>query len=210
MSYQPPPQQPYPPAQQPPAYGPPPQQPSYGPPPQQQPYGMEPPEATLIKSMLNIASILALIFGILFLLLAIWQFWAYFAWVSPVYDPYGVLAGARTGYIIVAIVVVIFAIMNFIIFMQCKKISGMVDQRQYAQAKSKTLIWVIIGFIFGGFITAILLIIAYLKYDNLIRWSQPGQYPPAQQPYYQPQPQYPPPQYPQAQQPPQQPPQSYP
>lgn len=195
MSYQPPPpQQQYPPAQQPPAYGQPPQQPGYGPP-QQQPYGMEPPEATSIKSMLNIAGILGIIFGVIFILLGVLFLYWYLTWV-----PYGIYV-SNIGGLIIFIVMLIFAIMNFMIFMQCKKIAGMVDQRQYVDAKSKTLIWVILGFIFGGFITAILLIIAYLKFDNLIRWGQPGQYPP--QPYYPQQQQYPQPQpYPPAQQPP--------
>jgi hypothetical protein len=157
---------------------------------------MEPPEATSIKSMLNIAGILALLIGLVFVLIAVWQIWLYVTWVDVTYWYY--VPDWRTGYLIAFIIVIVMAVISFIIFMQTRTISAMVDQRQYQQAKSKTLIWTVLGFIFGGIIVGILFLIAYLKYDDLIRWGQPGQAPP--QPY--PQQQYPPQQYPPQQPPP--------
>lgn len=32
--------------------------------------------------------------------------------------------------------------------------------------------WMIIGFIFGGLIVGILLLVAYLRYDELLRYTQ--------------------------------------
>jgi hypothetical protein len=142
--------------------------------------------------MLNIAGILALIFGILFILLAVLLMVLALTW-------FVILIWS----LIPAIVILIFGIMDFLVFMNCKAISGMVDRRQYVEAKSKTLIWMIIGFIFGGVLPGVLILVAYLKFDNLIRWGQPGQ-PQPQQPYYPPQQQPPPQQYPQQQPPPQQ------
>ena len=68
-------------------------------------------------------------------------------------------------------------IMGLLFYMNCKKINELVDQRQYEQAKSKTLIWMIIGIIFVYFIPGILLLIAYLKFDNLINASRVGHMP---------------------------------
>jgi hypothetical protein len=158
---------------------------------------MEPPEATSIKSMLNITGILALLIGILFLVIAV--FWILSAVVWAFF--FAVWA------LIPAIFFIIFAVMDFLVFMNCKTISEMVDRRQYVQAKSKTLIWMIIGFIFGGIIPGVLMLVAYIKYDDLIRWGQPGAQYPQQQPYYQPNPQAQPQQYPPQQPPPQYPPQ---
>lgn len=170
-------------------YGPPPQQyqqppPGYGP---QIP--MEPPEATSIKSMLNITGILALIFGILFLLGG--ALWAVATLVWPFYFYWWFLIGP--------IFILIWGIVDILIYMNCKAISQMVDRRQYVEAKSKTLVWMIMGWIFGGILPGILMLIAYIKYDDLIRWGQPGQHPYPQQPYGQPPQQYPPQQYPQQQ-----------
>jgi hypothetical protein len=164
---------------------------------------MEPPEATSIKSMLNIGGILALIIGIISILVAVWQFIAYLTFSSSVWY---YVPGWETGLLIWGIVMIVFAILCFLVYMQAKNISAMIDQRQYIQAKSKTIIWTIIGFIFCWVIVGILFLIAYLKFDDLIRWGQPGQPQPPQQPYYPQQQQYPPQQYPPQQYPPQQPP----
>jgi len=39
----------------------------------------------------------------------------------------------------------------------------LIDERKYGEAKSKTLTWMIVGFILGGLIPGILLLIAYIK-----------------------------------------------
>ena len=143
----------------------------YQQPPPGQPYAQVPPEAQSIKSMLNITGILCLIAGVLLLIGGI-------IWI--------IIAGIFGA--IFALPTVIAAIFWIIFYMSCKSISAMVDARQYEQAKSKTLLWMILGFIFG-FLPGILLLIAYLKFDALINASRaqgyvapppPGQAPPPQ------------------------------
>ncbi|MGA7475942.1 MAG: hypothetical protein WBW47_01830 [Thermoplasmata archaeon] len=132
----------------------------------------EPPEAQSIKSLLHIARILALIFGIIL-----------------------IIAGAVLLLFIVGIIPLIFGIINIVIYIQMKEIAAMVDQHQYEQAKSKTLVWMILGFILGGILIGILLLIAYLKFDPVITWQrnqQQGGVPPMG---YAPQYAAPPPQY---------------
>lgn len=43
---------------------------------------------------------------------------------------------------------------------------------EYKRAKDKTLVWMIIGFILGGIIIGIIMLVAYLKYDELLRHTQ--------------------------------------
>ncbi len=158
---------------------------------------MEPPEAGSIKTMARIASIFGIIVCVIALLGAILELYWYAVWES--YDYYWGYADdmVRTWYIIYAVILILMFIFGLIFFMQCNKISQMVDQRQYVQAKSKTLIWTIIGFLFVGVIPGILLLIAYLKFDTLIRSTQTQGYGPAPQPYA---PAPPPPAYPPQQQ----------
>ncbi len=103
-------------------------------------------EVESLKSLLNIASILALVFGII---LIIW--------------------GAITIIVLVGIVPLIFGIVDIIIYLQIKEIIGLVERGRYKEAKNKTMIWMIIGFILGGVLIGIILLIAYLKYDTIIR-----------------------------------------
>jgi predicted RNA-binding Zn-ribbon protein involved in translation (DUF1610 family) len=145
-------------------YQPPP--PGYGP----QPYQMEPPEAGSIKSMVKIAGILALIAGILLLLVGI--FWIILS----------LAAGAFA--LIFAAVFVVMALFWILFYVACKDIIRMVDARQYEQAKSKTVLWMIVGFIFG-FWLGLILLIAYLKFDPLINMARAQAYGPAPQPYMQ-------------------------
>ncbi len=138
-------------------YQPPP--PGYGAPPPQ-PYMMEPPEAGSIKSMCNIAGILAMIAGILLLIGGV-------IWI--------ILAGFIGAFI--AIFFVIAGIFWILFYMACKGIVDMVNARQYEQAKSKTMLWMIIGFIFG-FWLGLILLIAYLKFDPLINAARAQAYGP--------------------------------
>jgi hypothetical protein len=128
-------------------------------------------EVQSIKSMLHIGRIVALIFGIIYLLAGI-AYLAYVAWLASVcstfvgYDPYcgGVIAFA----LIFPAFILIWGIVDFLLWINVKQIEGMVDAGQYEAAKSKTLIWVIMGFIFGGIITGIFMLLAYLKFDPVI------------------------------------------
>jgi zinc-ribbon domain len=166
-------------------------------------YNYEPPEAQSIKSMLHIARILAIIFGVLFFLGGL----AYVAWVAYLasicssfvgIDAY--CGGYLAGYLIFPLLILIWGVFDIIIYLKMKSIEAMVNARQYEQAKSTTLVWMILGFIIGGIIIGILLLIAYIKFDPLInaarsgggqgQWGQPGQMapPPQQAQWGQPQP----------------------
>lgn len=134
--------------------------------------GAEPAEVQSIRSMLNIARILAIIFGILLLLGGL-------AYVGAVYAAWSVCTSVASnicyslGAILVfPLVVVIWGIVDIVIYVEIKSIEGLVNQRQYEAAKSKTLVWTIIGFILGGLITGILLLIAYFKFDPVINWAR--------------------------------------
>ncbi len=169
-------------------------------------YNYEPPEAQSIKSMFHIVRILAIIFGVLLFLAAL-------AWIGLLVATYdacnnaigSVCTGAYAagiGFVILpAIFILIFGLIDIVIYVKMKGLEAMVNARQYEQAKHGTLIWMIIGFILGGVIIGILLLIAYIKFDPLInaartqggqgQWGQPGQMgaPPPQGQWGQPQPQ---------------------
>lgn len=118
-------------------------------------YGSIPPEAETIRSLLNISSILALVFGIL--------------WI---------VYGAFTLIFFFGIIFIVFGVVDFIVYFNIKSIIDLVETRRYREAKDKTLIWMIIGFIFGGVIVGILILIAYMKYDEVIRAAGPAPPPP--------------------------------
>lgn len=105
-----------------------------------------PPEAETIRSLLTISSILALIFGILY-----------------------IIGGVFTLIFLVGAILIIFGVVDLIIYSNINSIVRLVDEGRYAEAKSKTLTWMIIGFILGGVIIGVLLLVAYIKYDELIR-----------------------------------------
>jgi hypothetical protein len=150
------------------------------------PYYQEPPEVQSIKSMLHIVRILAIIFGILLFLAGVaWA--ALVALASSTCSSAGVggTCGGAIGFAIIpAIFIIIFGVVDVIIYMQMKQIEALVNARQYEAAKSKTLIWMVLGFILGGIIIGVLLLIAYLKFDPVITWSRnqgaapPGGMPP--------------------------------
>jgi hypothetical protein len=140
-----------------------------------QPYGapaaMEPPEAQSIKSMLHIARIIAIIFAIIFLLVGLAEV--------------AFLVAIGLGFLaFFGILAIIWFVIDIVIYIQLKEIEALVNQHRYEQAKGKTLIWMILGFILGGIIIGILLLIAYLKFDPLITWQRgqmggtPGYAPP--------------------------------
>lgn len=152
-------------------------------------YYAEPPEAQSIKSMFHIVRILAIIFGVLLFLAGL----AYVGLIVAAYNAcqvtfggcYGVYGGALGYLLIWPIIIVIFGLIDIVIYVKMKSLEALVNNRQYEQAKSQTLIWMILGFILGGIIIGILLLVAYLKFDPLInaaraqggqgQWAQPGQ-----------------------------------
>jgi hypothetical protein len=160
-----------------------------------QTYYQEPPEANSIKSMLHIARILALIFGIILLLggIAYAADIAYLASICSTYagiDPY--CGAAEASALIGAVYFVIAGVFLFLVWTQTKAIEAKVNAHQYEAAKSQTLLWMILGFIFG-IVLGVILLIAYLKYDPLINAQraqmsgqppQMGAPPPGGQPMY--------------------------
>ena len=80
-----------------------------------------------------------------------------------------IIAGIATILLIVGIVPLIFGIVDLIIWRNLKTINEMIDKGSYGEAKSKQLVWMVLGFILGGILPGILLLIGYLKYDELIR-----------------------------------------
>jgi len=158
--------------------------------------GVEPPEAQSIKSMLHIVQILAIIFGILLALGGVaWA--AFLAWAYSNCSAVGLggyCAGPLAFAIIPAIVIIVFGVVDFLVYMQMKEIEAMVNQRQYEAAKAKTLVWMVLGFILGGVLPGVLLLIAYLKFDPCINWQRQQQGMPGYAPQYA-APQYAAPQY---------------
>jgi len=136
------------------------------------PAAMEPPEVQSIKSMLHIVRILAIIFGILLFLGGV-AYAAFLAYAYSVCGSYGVNCSAGLGFVIFpAILIIIFGVVDVVIYLQMKEIEGLVNQHKYEQAKAKTLMWMILGFILGGIILGVLLLIAYLKFDPVISWQR--------------------------------------
>ena len=93
-----------------------------------------------------------------------------------------------------AIFIVIWGVVAIIVYMQMKSIEAKVNAYQFEAAKSQTLIWMILGFIFG-ILLGILLLIAYIKFDPLINWQRTQQQGGAPPPGYAPQYAAPPQQY---------------
>lgn len=150
---------------------PPPPQPAYG----MAPVAQVPPEVGTIKSMLHIVRILCLIFGILILLAGLAYFaLIYFAWAAcSSVAGYCAYSGALVDFLLGPIYILITGVILFIIWTQMKSIEAKVDAQDYEGAKAQTLIWMILGFIFG-IIIGVILLIAYIKYDPVITWKRSG------------------------------------
>jgi uncharacterized membrane protein HdeD (DUF308 family) len=113
-----------------------------------------PPEAESIRSLTRIAGIFALILGIIWMII-----------------------GFITLIFIFGVILLIFGIVDILIYTNCNEIIRLIEMGDYRRAKDKTLTWTVIGFILGGLIIGILLLVAYLKYDELLRRTQqPSQF----------------------------------
>lgn len=118
-----------------------------------------PAEVGSIKTLVRISRILALIIGILLFLGFLG-----FAGIA-----------AASGFPIVAVVFIwllIFAVIDLVVWMKLGEVLRLVDQGQYAEAKRKTVVWMILSFIFTFILVGILLLIAYLKFDPVINWQR--------------------------------------
>jgi len=99
------------------------------------------PAAEDAKSLLSSAALVSLIFGILEIFIGL---------AATSIHPIGILG-------------IIGGIINIIIFMGSNNIVKLIDERNYEEAKSSTMLWMILGFIFGGIIPGILMLVVYLK-----------------------------------------------
>jgi hypothetical protein len=139
--------------------------------------GMEPPEVSSIKTLLGVVRIITLVFGILFLLAGLAT-----VLVALAFGAFGFFG----AFFLIGFVI------DLIIFMEVGQIRDMVNAGQLQAAKEKTFIWMILGFILGGVITGILLLVAWIKFDGAIAgvqrmqggagWGQPQAAPVWQQP----------------------------
>lgn len=127
----------------------------------------EPAEAQSIREILRIVKVLAIVFGILFLVLGI-----------------ALAVLVRPGGLVGGVWLVIGGIIGIVIYLQMGSIEEKFNARQYEVAKTQTLIWTILGFFFG-IILGLILLIAFLKFDPLINWQRtqgamapPGYVPP--------------------------------
>jgi hypothetical protein len=137
------------------------------------PPAMEPPEVQSIKSMLHIVRILAIIFGALLALAGIAYALVAIAAYNACTSTVGNICAGSIGFVLIfPIIIIIWGVVDVVIYLQMKEIESLVNQRKYEQAKSKTLIWMILGFIIGGILLGILLLIAYLKFDPVISWQR--------------------------------------
>ena len=85
----------------------------------------------------------------------------------------GNVCGAGLGVLLIfPIFVVLWGIFDIVIYVEAGAIERLVDAGEYEQAKSKTLVWTIIGFILGGIIVGIVMLVAYFKMDPLITWQR--------------------------------------
>lgn len=111
-----------------------------------------PPETESIISLTKVAGILALIGGVIAL-----------------------IVGAITLIVFIGVVFIVIGVLNVLIYTNCREIVELVERGEYRRAKEKTFAWMILGFIFGWVVVGILLLVAYIKYDELIRHTQPPQ-----------------------------------
>lgn len=102
--------------------------------------------ATSIMSLNDVAGTLALILGLFFLLIGIF-----------------------TLIFLVGIVFIAFAFVNFIIRWKLQEINTLIRDKKFLQAKNEQLVWTIFGFLIGGILIGVILIIAYTKYEELSR-----------------------------------------
>ncbi len=130
--------------------------------------GVEPPEVSSLKSLLNISRIVTLIFLVIGLLVGVATIAILIAFAGAL-GIFGVWA-------------ILWFIVDLVIFIQIGNIRDMVNAGQLQAAKDKMLIWWILGFIFGGVIVGILLLVTWLKFDSAIAavqrqqsmtWQQP-------------------------------------
>lgn len=125
----------------------------------------EPSEVRAVRSTLRIVRILALLLGLIFLLIGVATV------VGGVVDFLRCVGSLGCDYPIGSFfwgpLVVAFAFLDGLLFLQTRRIEGMMERRQYAEARETTLLWAILGLIAGAIILGVFLLIAYLDIERL-------------------------------------------
>jgi hypothetical protein len=149
-----------------------------------------PPNMREARQFAYYASVAFLVFALIWGLLGLWEilrglFWASWLWGGIFF----------MIYIISAIFYFVFALISIICAKKIKqRIITPIDQYRFDEAKNNTVIWIILGFIFGGVIPGILLVLAYIKFDEQLMVAPqqvfcpncrtPARYVPQYQRYY--------------------------
>jgi phosphoglycerol transferase MdoB-like AlkP superfamily enzyme len=110
---------------------------------QQMGYAQDPPEASTIKTFNKLGAILLIVIGVIWILSIL---------ILNILGP------------VLGVIDIIFAIWLF-------RINNDIDAKNYAGPKNRQLIIGIVSIITGVVIGAILPLLAYMKFDNLIRYG---------------------------------------
>ena len=132
---------------------------------------MQNPEVRSLQSLLGVVRIIALIIGVL-LFIAFLGLLAFAVFAGSAGVP-GYAVGYGFGFALIPLG--LFFVVDLIAYMQIGEIRRMVDAGRYQEAKDKTLIWMIIGFIFGGIVIGLLMLFAFIKFDDVINWQRQSQ-----------------------------------
>jgi len=70
--------------------------------------------------------------------------------IALVFGAIMVVLGVVLLKFIVGLIPLIFGLVDLIIYSECRDIMRLIDERRYGEAESKTLTWMIVGFVVGG------------------------------------------------------------
>ncbi|MGC8497120.1 MAG: zinc ribbon domain-containing protein [Thermoplasmata archaeon] len=178
----PPPQQPYtpPPAPQAPATPPPPYpyQQGYQQPPFGSPQSMQYSEFQSANTMILIAFIFSIISILVFVVEAIMAvssilYWSSYIASLPTYDR-SLYAGTLNGAYVGLIIYLVFAVFTILVFLKTWKIYNLTQHGRYQEAyQEDTVLWAVLGIIFGLILTGVFLLLARTHLENALRPPRP-------------------------------------
>jgi len=115
------------------------------------------PALDTIRTMLKVTKILSLVLS---LILIIWGFVGgiIMLWTA-IYYP-----AALVG----PLIYIVFGVVDYLIFVETKEITALVKSEKFEEAKEKTLVWAVIGLVLGAVLPGVFLLIAYIKYDEVL------------------------------------------
>jgi putative membrane protein len=130
-----------------------------------------------IKTYMMIAFIFNILAIIGFALGGLSYIWTYATW-SDVFGFYG--AGFATGFLVTAIILLVWAVFAILVFMRVKKMYDAVNRGDVATLKQyNNMMWAILALIFAGVLPGIMLLISFGPINELGNApGQAGAYPP--------------------------------